>query len=490
MASAQPPIIEKSMAEASEILCPICHKPNPRRARFCKYCGNDVVLNNDGPRYYITRIIKQGGQGAVYETVGDDGKIYAVKEMLDRFDDPKERAEALERFASEAELLRQLTHPQIPRVYATFKDEGRQYLAMDFVRGRDMEQFLETRASLPEAEVLAIAAQLCNVLSYLHKRGFIYRDMKPSNIMLEADGTVKLVDFGIAKVFQPTQRGTQIGTPGYAPPEQYQGLATHESDIYALGASLHHMLSGRDPRDEKPFSFPPLRTLKPEISLRTANAIGKALQMKPDDRYHSVEAFWSDLRPSAPPRAAPPPRTIPATSSVPAAARPANPLPTSVAVPGTTIPRTTPNVLPPLAPPNQRGGFGRAVRRFVSFVLVLIALIAALAFGLLQFAPSALSPYAETINQYVPNAVPTATVAMRVQPFTTDVEVVVPEGVEMINALREAFEQAARAQLGPETQILTNQPPATIGQPELLGTEAGGARYRARMQGLVSAPIR
>src|SRR4029078_8752829 len=201
------------------------HKPNLRRARFCQHCGGDIVLNNDGPRYYITRIIKEGGQGAVYETIGDDGKVYAVKEMLDRFTNPKEREEALDRFEHEANLLKRLRHDRIPRIYADFKDEGRQYLAMDFVRGEDLEEVIKRQRAIPEEQALKWADQICDVLDYLHNQKpepIIFRDMKPSNIMVEPDGGVKLIDFGIAKVFQHAQRGTQIGTPGYAPPEQYQ----------------------------------------------------------------------------------------------------------------------------------------------------------------------------------------------------------------------------------------------------------------------------
>ena len=150
MASVTPPMTRDSMSAVQQILCPFCHKPNLRRANFCQHCGRDVVLNNDGPRYYITRVIKEGGQGAVYETIDDSGKVYAVKEMLDRFTDPKEHAEALARFEAEAEMLRRLTHPRIPRVYTDFKDEGRQYLAMDFVRGEDVEELIRHRGALPE----------------------------------------------------------------------------------------------------------------------------------------------------------------------------------------------------------------------------------------------------------------------------------------------------------------------------------------------------
>jgi serine/threonine protein kinase len=191
------------MAEVQQILCPICHKPNLRRARFCQHCGKDIVLNNDGPSYYITRIIKAGGQGAVYETIGDDGQVYAVKEMLDRFTDEKERDEAIMRFEAEARMLQRLSHPRIPRVYTDFKDEGRQYLAMEFVRGEDLEELIRRQGALPEKQVLEWADQICEVLSYLHNHKpepIIFRDMKPSNIMIEPDGGIKLIDFGIAKV--------------------------------------------------------------------------------------------------------------------------------------------------------------------------------------------------------------------------------------------------------------------------------------------------
>src|SRR5262249_20042825 len=114
MASTSPPTSARAaMAEVQQILCPQCHKPNLRRARFCQHCGHDIVLNNDGPRYYITRVIKEGGQGAVFETIGDDNQVYAVKEMLDRFTDRKEHAEAIERFEAEAAMLRRLSHPRI-----------------------------------------------------------------------------------------------------------------------------------------------------------------------------------------------------------------------------------------------------------------------------------------------------------------------------------------------------------------------------------------
>lgn len=182
------------------ILCPRCHKPGNTTARYCAHCGFDMVLNNPGPRYFITQVLKEGGQGAVYAAIGEDGKTYAVKEMIDRFEEEQERIEGIARFKTEARLLQRLDHPRIPRVYADFEDEQRHYLAMDFVVGEDLEDVVAREGALPEPQVLAWADQISDVLGYLHSNGLIYRDMKPSNVMIDAqNGGIKLVDFGIAR---------------------------------------------------------------------------------------------------------------------------------------------------------------------------------------------------------------------------------------------------------------------------------------------------
>jgi serine/threonine-protein kinase len=414
MAQTKTPDTTTPMTEAQRILCPFCHKPNVRRARFCQECGRDVILNNNGPRrYVITRIIKKGGQGAVYETIGDDNKIYAVKELLDRFVDPKERAEAIEHFGEEARLLENLKHPSIPRVHAHFKDEGRQYLAMDFVNGEDLEEILKRAGALAEPKVLEWADQICNVLAHLHDRGLIYRDMKPSNIMIEHEtGNVKLIDFGIAQVFQPTGRGAQIGTPGYAPPEQYQGIATVQSDIYALGATLHHMLTGRDPRDEAPFSFPPIRELKPTVSQRTADAIARALQMKPEERYRSAPEFRASLRRLAAHPAQVRRAPAPVVQPQQLAARPAG----SVAVqpaPGAQAPAHTgdsvapsiPQTMPQQPARKKPGFFGRLfalIRTLLSLVFVLALIGVALYFAF----PDLVAEYWPLVEPYLPDAMP------------------------------------------------------------------------------------
>ncbi len=295
------------MAIDTHFICPNpdCHKSMPQSANYCPYCGYDAILNNetqhpyDNRHYRLTRIIKHGGQGSVYEGIDQHGRRYAIKEMLDSFTRTEELDEAIERFNAEANLLQNLSHPRIPRVYSHFTDGGRHYLTMDFVKGKDLEQIVEQQGALPESQVLEWAMQICDVLDFLHKNGYVYRDMKPSNVMLDAtDGTIKLVDFGIAKVFQTTTpQGSQIGTPGYAPPEQYQGIATPASDIYALGATLHYLLTGRDPTEHAPFSFEPPRNINRHISRRTSDAITKALTMDAPARFDTVAEFRAMLRP-------------------------------------------------------------------------------------------------------------------------------------------------------------------------------------------------
>jgi serine/threonine-protein kinase len=489
------------MAEAQQILCPNCYKPNLRRAKFCQHCAHDMVLNNDGPRYYITRVIKAGGQGSVFETIGEDAKVYAVKEMIDNFTNPKERVEAVDRFEAEAKMLRRLSHPRIPKVYADFKDEGRQYLAMEFVRGEDLEEVIRKHpGGLAEQQVLEWADEICDVLGYLHNHKpepIIFRDMKPSNVMIEPDGKVKLIDFGIAKVFQRTERGTQIGTPGYAPPEQYQGLATVESDIYALAATLHHMLTGRDPRDEPPFSFPPVYGLKPMISKRTSEALQKALQMNPDDRFQSIGDFREALRPPAPqvrvsqktttlpplPQVAPPAATPtrPPVAAPPATANP----PAASAVQARPAAPAVPIAAPaPQAQPRRRGGFGGFIRGLLVLVVVLGLIGATLVFA-----------FPSIVEQYLPGVIsapqPTSVPQTFIQePFKSeDMVVVVPPSRDVRDAFIEAFTQKAREARGADVRINLNVPPTYLGgDPVKIGEDASGVTYRGSMTGYILVP--
>ena len=252
-----------------------------------------VVLQR---RYAIQRLIGGGGMGMVY--LAHDQRLSnrpcAIKEMVDHFIDPQQRIEANDYFAREADTLAQLKHSAIPAISDRFDDQNRHYLVMEYVEGRNLEEEFAVRGGpLPEGLVIDIARQLCDVLGYLHGLvpPVIYRDMKPSNVMMTEKGRVVLVDFGIARLFKAARKGTMIGTLGFAPPEQYQGIADPRSDIYSLGATLHYIVTGRDPEKFPPFSFPPVRELRPDISSNLAGSIDRALAYEMDGRPADIQEF-------------------------------------------------------------------------------------------------------------------------------------------------------------------------------------------------------
>jgi outer membrane protein assembly factor BamB len=201
---------------------------------------------------------------------------------------------AIQNFEREANILASLNHPAIPKIYDYFTEGTRSYLVLEYIEGEDLEALMgDTERMLPQERVVDWAVQICDVLSYLHSQDppIVFRDMKPSNIMLRPPNHVVLIDFGIARVFEVGQKGTMIGTEGYSPPEQYRGIANPAGDIYALGATLHHLLTRRDPRLEPPFTFheEPPRLLNPSLSEELEAVIMKALEYEPEKRFASAE---------------------------------------------------------------------------------------------------------------------------------------------------------------------------------------------------------
>jgi outer membrane protein assembly factor BamB/tRNA A-37 threonylcarbamoyl transferase component Bud32 len=228
-------------------------------------------------------------------------KLVAVKEMINQAPDPLVRQTIVQNFEREANILATLNHPAIPRIYDYFTHDDRSYLVLELVMGKDLETIIsETDGFLPEEQVMQWGIELCDVLTFLHNHKpdpLIFRDMKPSNVMINQNYHVILVDFGIAKPFQTGQKGTMIGTEGYSPPEQYRGEASTSADIYALGATLHHMLTRRDPRLEPPFSFNerPIRKINPNVSAELETVVNTALQYNPPDRFKNVDAMKEAL---------------------------------------------------------------------------------------------------------------------------------------------------------------------------------------------------
>lgn len=254
-------------------------------------------------RYVVVRTLGQGGMGAVYlvkdRALGD--RLCAMKMMQWGGRTPEEQAAAVRRLEPEAEILSRLSHAGIPQIYDRFVEYGCYYLVMEFVAGVDTGRLLERHLArygvpLPEREVVRWAMQICDVLDYLHRHDppVLHRDLKPANLIVLKGGRVKVVDFGIAKALS-TEQGTTIGTIGYAPPEQYRGQPEVRSDLYALGASLHHLLSGRNPQAEAPFDFPPLHSLVPAISPGLVELVADLVALDPADRPQSAREVMERL---------------------------------------------------------------------------------------------------------------------------------------------------------------------------------------------------
>jgi len=228
-------------------------------------------------------------------------RLCIAKEMLNTANDPQVRAVIKSNFEREANILAALSHPGIVQVYDFFSEGERNYLILEFVDGKDLETILtDTDSFLPEAQVVNWAIQVCEVLSYLHShepQPIVFRDIKPSNIMLDKHNRIRLVDFGIARIFQSGQKGTMIGTEGYTPPEQYRGSAEPRVDIYALGATMHHLLSKQDPRMEAPFSFHerPIHKTNPTVSRELTDIVNRALEYDIDKRFGSAEEMQRAL---------------------------------------------------------------------------------------------------------------------------------------------------------------------------------------------------
>jgi serine/threonine protein kinase len=268
-------------------------------------------------RYRIVELIGLGGVGAVYltEDLHLREKTCALKEIQYPPDaDPETQEQLRRQFHREAIALANLDHPNLPKVFDYFSQDGRDYLVMDYIAGPNLKELLDEAraegAALPERQVLEWADQICDALDYLHNQEppIIHRDVKPANVKLTPENVVKLVDFGLVKFFDATDPRTitllqAYGTPTYAPLEQYgagSGRTDVRSDIYALGATLYHLLTGHAPANAQqrflqPESLRAPRSLNPRISHLTEYLILKAMAIRPDDRYQTVSELRRDL---------------------------------------------------------------------------------------------------------------------------------------------------------------------------------------------------
>ena len=248
-------------------------------------------------RYEILDVLGRGGMGCVYKVADrrQAGKLCAAKELRTGSLPKDKRDESLTQFQTEARILARLTHPNLPKVYDYFSLPDKYYIIMEYVKGRTLEQILDTRQGRPVDEGLALswALQICRAMHFLSVQKplpVVFRDLKPSNIMISREGKVKLIDFGIARFFKENKREDTFvyGTPGYAAPEQYgTGQTDVRSDIFSLGATLHHCLTGRNP-SENPLGFSDPQGLNPALSKGAAAIVTKALEQDREKRFQTA----------------------------------------------------------------------------------------------------------------------------------------------------------------------------------------------------------
>ena len=272
------------------------------RSAYSSRVGQPVTRSLIKERYRIIARLGNGGFGAVYkaEDMQFGNRLVAVKEMNRGGPGPEEVAGAAEAFKREALLLAKLKHPSLPSIYDHFTEAGRWYLVMDYIEGETLEARLDRVGRLRVEEALQIGMQLGEVLRYLHacQPPIIFRDLKPANIIMTPQGHVYLIDFGLARLFDPeqTRNSNPFGSPGYAAPEQYDSpQTTVRADIYSLGATLHQMITGIHP-SMRPFEFVPIQ-FSPDTPLADFGAlIMRMLEMNPGRRPESVATVLHELQ--------------------------------------------------------------------------------------------------------------------------------------------------------------------------------------------------
>ena len=243
-------------------------------------------------KYEILKLIGQGGMSRVYLAMDKRlNKQWAIKEIEKRAKD-KNNEIVIQSAIAEANLIKQLDHPAIVRIVDIIDNGDVIYIIEDYIEGETLSSVLETQGAQPQELVIEWAMQICEALEYLHTRKppIIYRDMKPANVMIKPDGNIKVIDFGIAREYkdQSLADTVSLGTKGYAAPEQFggKGQTDARTDVYCLGVTLYHLLTGQNPC-EPPYEIYPIRHWNPQLSAGLEAIIQKCTQLNPDDRYQS-----------------------------------------------------------------------------------------------------------------------------------------------------------------------------------------------------------
>jgi serine/threonine protein kinase len=297
----------------STVFCPMCGAVNDSVLTHCFACGQPLGIEKKSTpgavvwhdRYQLGALLGSGGFSVVYRARDrqEGGRNVALKRISLQGLNAEEAIEATSTFNREVNVLSTLAHPQIPRLYDHFNDQHHWYLVLEYIEGQTLEAFLATREAsgkpLRIDEILAIALQLCTVLDYLHRcqPPIVFRDLKPGNILRTSDDKLYLIDFGIARRYQPgqTQDTQRLGSPGYAAPEQYgRAQTTPQADIYSLGALLRFLLSGQNPA-ESPLGVPSLRLNGQPGSATLEQLVAHMLLPNPSERPAGVRAVVETL---------------------------------------------------------------------------------------------------------------------------------------------------------------------------------------------------
>src|SRR6266480_1700573 len=308
--------------------CPYCNAENRDGVHFCSNCGKPLTpaitasstsagsanINSrlltpgsrlQGGRYIIKKMLGQGGMGAAMlaTDIRLDSKSVVLKELISDNTDPARLQEDVRNFKREVATLAHLDHPLIPNVTDHFQEGSRYFMVQEYAEGENLEERMD-RVNQPmmEREALGYTSEVVDIFDYLSQETppIVHRDIKPANIIVGTkDKRAHLVDFGIARADETRnaqrKQTSALGTPGYAPPEQYQGNADPRSDLYALAATLHHVLTNRDPRNYPPFAYPPVRSLNAQLSPDTERVLSRELTNDVNQRYQSAAAMKRDI---------------------------------------------------------------------------------------------------------------------------------------------------------------------------------------------------